>query len=236
QKFGAEIPRAQRYLRENFGEYVKRMSILNNLEIVDGKYAIAACSADEIYSRAFLAKIADNIIAVNDIKASFCIGRIDENEIGISARSLNEVNVQVIMEQLNGGGHFNNAATQIKDVTVEQAKEMLIDKLSRLEDGGMTTMKIILTKDVKGKGKAGDIIDIPAGHANFLIRTDQAVLATVDNIKQLEKKKREEKEAMEKHLNEMRELKSVIESKPVHVHVRVGKEGKLFGSVSTKQI
>ncbi len=236
QKFGAEIPRAQRYLRENFGEYVKRMSILNNLEIVDGKYAIAACSADEIYSRAFLAKIADNIIAVNDIKASFCIGRIDENEIGISARSLNEVNVQVIMEQLNGGGHFNNAATQIKDVTVEQAKEMLIDKLSRLEDGGMTTMKIILTKDVKGKGKAGDIIDIPAGHANFLIRTDQAVLATVDNIKQLEKKKREEKEAMEKHLNEMRELKSVIESKPVHIHVRVGKEGKLFGSVSTKQI
>lgn len=236
QKIGAEIPRAQRYLRENFGEYVKRMSILNNLEIVDGKYAIAACSADEIYSRAFLAKIADNIISVHDIKASFCIGRIDENEIGISARSLNEVNVQVIMEQLNGGGHFNNAATQIKDVTVEQAKEMLIDKLSRLEDGGMTTMKIILTKDVKGKGKAGDIIDIPAGHANFLIRTDQAVLATVDNIKQLEKKKREEKEAMEKHLNEMRELKSVIESKPVHVHVRVGKEGKLFGSVSTKQI
>jgi ribosomal protein L9 len=236
QKIGAEIPRAQRYLRENFGEYVKRMSILNNLEIVDGKYAIAACSADEIYSRAFLAKIADNIISVHDIKASFCIGRIDENEIGISARSLNEVNVQVIMEQLNGGGHFNNAATQIKDVTVEQAKEMLIDKLSRLEDGGMTTMKIILTKDVKGKGKAGDIIDIPAGHANFLIRTDQAVLATVDNIKQLEKKKREEKEAMEKHLNEMRELKSVIESKPVHIHVRVGKEGKLFGSVSTKQI
>lgn len=236
QKIGAEIPRAQRYLRENFGEYVKRMSILNNLEIVDGKYAIAACSADEIYSRAFLAKIADNIISVHDIKASFCIGRIDENEIGISARSLNEVNVQVIMEQLNGGGHFNNAATQIKDVTVEQAKEMLIDKLSRLEDGGMTTMKIILTKDVKGKGKAGDIIDIPAGHANFLIRTDQAVLATVDNIKQLKKKKREEKEAMEKHLNEMRELKSVIESKPVHIHVRVGKEGKLFGSVSTKQI
>ncbi|MGB4537094.1 MAG: DHH family phosphoesterase, partial [Bacilli bacterium] len=97
QKIGAEIPRAQRYLRENFGEYVKRMSILNNLEIVDGKYAIAACSADEIYSRAFLAKIADNIISVHDIKASFCIGRIDENEIGISARSLNEVNVQVIM-------------------------------------------------------------------------------------------------------------------------------------------
>lgn len=236
QKVGAEIPRAQRYLRENFGEYVKRMSILNNLEIVADKYAIAACTADEIYTRAFLAKIADNIISVNDIQASFCIGRIDEDEIGISARSLNEVNVQVIMEQLGGGGHFNNAATQIKEITIDQAKALLIDKLIRLEDGGMTTMKIILTKEVKGKGKAGDIIDIPAGHANFLIRTNQAVLATVDNIKQLEKKKREEKEAMEKHLNEMRELKTVIESRPVDIHVRVGKDGKLFGTVSTKQI
>ncbi|HHZ17916.1 MAG TPA: 50S ribosomal protein L9, partial [Acholeplasmataceae bacterium] len=199
-------------------------------------YAIAACTADEIYTRAFLAKIADNIISVNDIQASFCIGRIDEDEIGISARSLNEVNVQVIMEQLGGGGHFNNAATQIKEITIDQAKALLIDKLIRLEDGGMTTMKIILTKEVKGKGKAGDIIDIPAGHANFLIRTNQAVLATVDNIKQLEKKKREEKEAMEKHLNEMRELKTVIESRPVDIHVRVGKDGKLFGTVSTKQI
>ena len=87
QKFGAEMPKVQRFLRENFDEYVKRMTILNNLEIIDNNYGIAICS-DDIYPRAFLAKIADNIISVNNIKAAFCIGRIDENEIGISARSL----------------------------------------------------------------------------------------------------------------------------------------------------
>lgn len=236
QKYGALFPQAQRFLREDFGEYVKRMSILNNVEIHEGKYGIALCAEDEIYTRAFLAKIADNIISVDGIKASFCIGHIAEDEIGISARSLDQANVQLIMEQLGGGGHFNNAATQIKNIGIGQAKQLLIEKLDSFENGGMTTMRIILTKDVKGKGKAEDIIDIPAGHANFLVRTNQAVLATVDNIRQLEKKRREEKEAQDFLLNEMRELKLVIESRPVKIYVQVGREGKLFGSVSTKQI
>src|SRR5690554_5958605 len=180
QKYGAETAKVQRFLRENFDEYVKRMSILNNLEIVEGKYGIALCN-DDIHPRAFLAKIADNVISVNNIKAAFCIGRISEDEIGISARSLDEVNVQLIMEQLGGGGHFNNAATQIKDSTIPEARLALLEKLKKIEDGGLSTMKIILTKDVKGKGKAGEIIDIPSGHTNFLVRSSQAVLATIDN-------------------------------------------------------
>lgn len=235
QKFGAEMAKVQRFLRENFDEYMKRMTILNNLEIVDGKYGVALAN-DDIYPRAFLAKIADNIISVNNIKAAFCIGRIDEDEIGISARSLDEVNVQLIMEQLQGGGHFNNAATQIKNITISEARLALLEKLKKIEDGGLSTMKIILTKDVKGKGKAGEIIDIPSGHANFLVRSSQAVLATIDNIKQLEKQQEEKKLAEERHLNEMKELKIEIDNKPVKIAVKVGKEGKLFGSVSSKQI
>lgn len=235
QRYGADMAKVQRFLREDFDEYVKRMTILNNLQIVDGKYGVALCN-DDIYPRAFLAKIADNIISVNNIKAAFCIGKIGYDEIGISARSLDEVNVQLIMEQLGGGGHFNNAATQIKDSTMEDVRDALIEKLRKIEDGGLTTMKIILTKDVKGKGKAGEIIDIPAGHANFLVRSNQAILATVDNIKQLEKRKMEAEEAEEKHLNEMKQLKVEIEAKPVTIAVKVGKEGKLFGSVSSKQI
>jgi len=235
QKYGAEMPKVQRFLRENFDEYMKRMMILNNLELVDGKYGIAVCN-DEIYKRAFLAKIADNIISVNSIQAAFCIGRIAEDEIGISARSLDEVNVQIIMEELGGGGHFNNAATQIKNITLDEAKQLLIEKLKNFDDGGKSNMKIILTKDVKGKGKAGEIIDIPAGHANYLIRSNQAILATVDNIKQLEKQQEEKRLEEEKQLNEMKELKEYIDNHPVTIAVKVGKEGKLFGSVSSKQI
>ena len=235
QKFGAEIPKVQRYLRENLQEYVERVSALNKLDIIEGKYGIAI-AGDNIYARSAIAKIADTIISVNNIKAAFCIGKISETEIAISARSLDEMNVQVIMEQLGGGGHYNNAAAQFKNTTIELVKEALIEKLKRIDEGGQQTMKIILTKDVKGKGKEGDIIDIPSGHANFLIRSEQAVMATVDNIKQLEKKNAQEKEEQERHLAEMKALKGIIDKTPVTVSVRVGKEGKLFGSVSGKLI
>ncbi|HHZ11805.1 MAG TPA: 50S ribosomal protein L9, partial [Acholeplasmataceae bacterium] len=235
QKYGAEMPKVQRFLRENFDEYVKRMTILNNLEIIDNNYGIALCG-DDIYPRAFLAKIADNIISVNNIKAAFAIGKIGENEIGISARSLDEVNVQVLMEEFGGGGHFNNAAAQIMDTTIEEVRQKLIEKLKKTEDGRTGTMKIILTTDIKGKGKKGDIIDIPSGHANFLVRSNQAILATSENIKQLEKEKAEAKAAEERHRNEMLELKEFIEKNPIKIAVRVGKEGKLFGGVSSKMI
>lgn len=236
QKLGAEMAKAQRYLRENFDEYIQRMTILNGLEIIDGIYGIAVCSEHEIHQRQFIAKVTDNIIAVNGIKAAFCIGMIGENEVGISARSLDEVNVQVIMERLGGGGHFNNSATQIKDITIEDAKQMLIEQFHKGIDEGGQNMKIILTKDVKGKGKTGDIIDIPSGHANFLIRGKQAILASTDNVKQLELVKDKQKVEAEKHLEEMKELKIQLEQSPITIGVNVGKEGKLFGTVSSKQI
>lgn len=97
-------------------------------------------------------------------------------------------------------------------------------------------MKIILTTDLKGKGRKGEIIDIPAGHANFLLRSNQAILATAENIKQLEKDRVEAKAAEERLRNEMLELKEFIEKNPIKIAVRVGKEGKLFGSVSSKMI
>lgn len=236
QKYGAEMAMVKRYLREDFDEYVQRMTILNNLEIVEGQYGITICSDEEIHARDFLARIADNLISVSNIKAAFCIGRIGKDEIGISARSLDEVNVQIIMERLNGGGHFNNAATQIKDKTVAEAREMLVEELKKNVEGENQNMKIILTKEVKGKGKEGEIIDIPAGHANYLIRNGQAILATVDNIKQLETEKLKEKAQAEKHLSDMRELKEIIEKKPVTVGIKVGTNGKLFGSVTSKMI
>ena len=236
QKLGAEMAQAQRYLREDFEEYTKRVNILKNLEIINQVYGIVLCDEENIYERQFIAKITDSIITISGIKAAFCIGRLDEKVIGISARSLDEINVQVLMEHLGGGGHFNNAATQIKDVTILEAKELLLAQIRTIIDKGEQNMKIILTKDVKGKGKAGDIIDIPAGHANFLIRGKQAILATADNVKHLEIEKDKERIEAEKLLENMNELKAEIEAKPITIAVNVGKEGKLFGSVSSKQI
>ncbi len=235
QSFGADMAKVQRFLRENFDEYVKRMSILNNLEIIEGGYGIAVCD-DGIYERAFLAKIADNIITVNNIKGSFCIGRIEKDVVGISARSLDEANVQVIMEYLGGGGHYNMAATQLRDITLEEAKAKLIQCLKDHKEAGGKSMKVILTKDVKGKGKVNDVIDIPAGHANYLIREGQAIEATPDNIKQLEMSRIQAQLEQERYLKEMQELKKKVDSMSVKVQVKVGTAGKMFGSVSTKEI
>lgn len=236
QKLGAEMAQAQRYLREDFEEYTKRMNILKNLEIINQVYGVVLCNEADIHERQFIAKITDSIITISGIKAAFCIGRIGEKEIGISARSLDEINVQVLMEHLGGGGHFNNAATQMKDVTISEVKELLLAQIGTIIDKGEQNMKIILTKDVKGKGKAGDIIDIPSGHANFLIRGKQAILATADNVKHLEVEKDKERIEAEKLLEDMNELKAEIEAKPITIAVNVGKEGKLFGTVSSKQI
>lgn len=235
QTYGAEMSKVQKYLRENIDEFTKKVDILNGVEIVDGSIAIAMCD-DAIYERSFLAKIANDVVLIKDIKIAFCIGRIEEDTIGISARSLDDVNVQVIMERLGGGGHFSNAATQIKNVTKEDARTLLIKNLRENQVEGDSFMKVILTKDVKGKGKINDIIDIPAGHANYLIRTNQAIEATDDNVKHLEYGKLLEKQAQEAKLKEMQALKIVVEKSPITISVRVGKNGKLFGSVTTKQI
>lgn len=235
QAYGADMSKVQKYLREDYNDYSKKIAILNNVEIYKDVYGIVLCD-DEIYPRAFLAKIANEVISVNNIKSAYCIGQVDNEHIGISARSLDEDNVQVIMEKLGGGGHFNNAATQIKGTNLEEVKNSLLKILDENEGNGDKSMKIILTKDVKGKGKVNDIIEVPSGHANFLIRNLQAIEATNDNIKHLEKQKSLEKEEAEAHLKEMKELAKKLSDSPVKILVKVGKGGKLFGSISTKQI
>ena len=236
QMYGAEMPKVQRYLREDFDMYVKRMTILNNVEMVDGQYGIALCSSDDIVTRQFIAKVADSLILVESIKAGFCIGRINDHQIAISARSLDEVNVQIIMERLGGGGHFNNSATQIEGITIDEAKERLVNVLKIQDQTGEKMMKVILIKDVRGKGKANDTIELPSGYANYLIRQKQAVLATPDNLNEVKRKVELEKIAQQEHIEKMKELKEFLDKQTITIPVRVGVEGKLFGTVSTKQI
>lgn len=235
QKYGGEMQTAQKHLRENYEDYEKKLKVLSNFKVFDQKYGIAVVE-DEVVEKQFLAKISDAILGIQNIKAAFSIGSIDKNVVGISARSLDDTNVQLLMEALGGGGHYNNAACQIKGVTLIQAQEKLLEKLKILEERGSSVMKIILTTTVKGKGKKGDIIEIPRGHANFLIRSEQAVIASVDNIKELESKNQEVKKDAEILENQMKELKEEIEQKNVYVNARVGKEGKLFGAVTMKMV
>ena len=97
-------------------------------------------------------------------------------------------------------------------------------------------MKVILLVDIKGKGKKDEIKDFANGYANFLLTHKQAILANDENLKKLADQKEQEKQTALKHLADMKELKKVLESKMIKVVVRVGQNGRMFGTVSTKQI
>ena len=191
----------------------------------------AHTSPEEIVERSTLAKISDELISISDIELAITIGRIAENQIGLSARSLGKINSQIIMEKMGGGGHLNNAAAQRKNETIAETITILKEKL----DGYLAeeeNMKIILIKDLKGKGKKGDVIEVAAGYGNNLIRNETAIIASPENMKALDDEKHQAAIREAELIQEMNDLKTKIEKTEVKIAVRVGKDGKLFGSVS----
>ena len=235
KKYGADMNIVKEYLKEDLSEKIARQDAITNTEIYRGKFAIGYTSEDQIFDRAFLAKVSDELISISDIELAVTVGRISENQIGLSARSLGKINSQIIMEKMGGGGHLNNAAAQIKNGTVAETIALLKEKLdSYLAEE--ENMKIILTKDLKGKGKKGDIIEVAAGYGNNLIRNENAIIASPENLKMLAEEKNQEQIREAELLQEMKDLKDKLEATEIKILVKVGKEGKLFGSVSSKQI
>jgi len=97
-------------------------------------------------------------------------------------------------------------------------------------------MKIILIKDVKGKGKKGEVIEVATGYGNFLLTSKQAIEASSSNIKSLEDEKAKVENDAIADLEAMKKLKIEIEEKPIRLYVKIGESGKLFGAINTKQI
>lgn len=98
-------------------------------------------------------------------------------------------------------------------------------------------MKVIFTQDVKGKGKKGEVKEVPVGYANnFLLKKNYAVEATPGNLKQLELQKKRAKQERQQEIEDAKALKETLSNIEVEVSAKIGEGGKLFGSVSTKQI
>ena len=103
------------------------MEIIKTFEFVSDGMAVAHGGEEENHTQVIAAQTADTMLSMTDVEASFVIVRLNEKQVGISARSLGKVNVQRIMEQMGGGGHLTNAATQIEDQTIEEIKEQLTE-------------------------------------------------------------------------------------------------------------
>ena len=129
KEYGADNVQATEFLKEEYEEYQLKTKLMANSETP--YYGVVVCSASEedIIERAMLAMVGQEVLNVKEIKACFVIGKISDTNVGISARSDGTINVQKIMESLNGGGHFSSAATQIEEVSIEEAKKMLYSKL-----------------------------------------------------------------------------------------------------------
>lgn len=136
RRSGADILRIRKMLRSDMEDYKVRAEAIQNTEVFLDAYAIAHCNAENSPSPTIVgAKIADDLLDINGIKASFVLTYYDE-KIYISARSIDELNVQVVMEKLGGGGHITSAGAQLTDCTLQEAAERIKELLMKMKEEG----------------------------------------------------------------------------------------------------
>ncbi len=129
QNEGANPQIIQTLFKSDLDDLQREAKFETNIKIYRGVFAITTntlkeTSISDPSDRVAAAKAADKLLTVDGVSASFAICKID-NVVHISARSAGKINVQIILEKLNGGGHFDSAATQLKDTSVNEALVML---------------------------------------------------------------------------------------------------------------
>ena len=129
---GADPTKVKTILKEPFENFMNRVEIISNSIQKSPEIIMAKAPEDKYYTNVMLAQSADLLLTLKGIECSFAIGYLEEGKVGISARSLGKVNVQLIMEELGGGGHLANAATQIEGVNLDEALERLNDAIDKI--------------------------------------------------------------------------------------------------------
>ena len=136
RRSGADITKIRKSFRCDVGEYQIRASAIRNVEVYLNVFAITECNAQDSESPTIIgAQVANELLDINNIKASFVLTEF-AGKIYISARSIDEVNVQIIMEKLGGGGHMSVAGAQLTDSTMEEAVETLKETLHKMTQEG----------------------------------------------------------------------------------------------------
>lgn len=124
KKKGADTIRVKKLFKNSIDCYNARANVVSNMKLYRENMAISILEDEIDNPLLVVAQACDELLNIDNINASFVLCKINNN-ISISARSFGEVNVQIIMEKLGGGGHQSISATQIKDVTIEEAVNML---------------------------------------------------------------------------------------------------------------
>ena len=134
---GADVTRVRKMFRNDMEDYKARAEAVRNAEVVLGSYAVSVSAPGSVSETPTIigAQAANELLNIIGIKASFVLTEY-QGEIYISARSIDEMNVQLVMEKLGGGGHMNIAGAQLKEMSIEEAKELLIRTLDTMQREG----------------------------------------------------------------------------------------------------
>ena len=132
RRAGAEVTRVRKMLRNDMAAYKARAEAVRHAEVYRGAFAISVCPADNIESPTIVgAQAANELLNIVGIKASFVLTEY-QGKIYISSRSIAEINVQLIMERVGGGGHLIVAGAQLTNCTIQEAKRMIQDTIDEM--------------------------------------------------------------------------------------------------------
>ncbi|RID82954.1 DHH family phosphoesterase [Peribacillus asahii] len=132
---GADTVLVQKFLKEDVDTYIERAKLIKEVSFYKQGIAIATSKDNAIHNQVLIAQAADTLLSMDGVSASFVIAKRSEDTVGISARSLGDINVQVIMEMMNGGGHLTNAAAQ-QIGSVEEVEKRLFEAIDEYLEGG----------------------------------------------------------------------------------------------------
>ncbi|MBP5265765.1 MAG: DHH family phosphoesterase [Lachnospiraceae bacterium] len=136
RRCGAEVTRVRKMLREDMETYKARAEVVRHAEVYHGAFAISVCEASELESPTVVgAQAANELLNIVGIKASFVLTEY-QKKIYVSSRSIDEIDVQLIMERLGGGGHLNVAGAQIEDSNIDDVKNRIENIIDIMIDEG----------------------------------------------------------------------------------------------------
>jgi len=129
RKFGVDIIRVKKWFQADLESYNTIAEIVRKCEIINNTIAISIYEDETKNANLICAKAADELLTISNINAAFVIGKI-EDKVYISGRSVGDINVQIILEKLGGGGHITLAGAQLEGKTIKETKEELISMIS----------------------------------------------------------------------------------------------------------
>lgn len=135
RRCGADVTRVRKLLRNDMNSYKARAEIVRHAEVYKGSFAISVCPSKMESPTIVGAQAADELLNIIGIKASFVMTEY-QGKIFISSRSIDEINVQLIMERLGGGGHLNMAGAQLTGCTLAEAKKELLATIDKMLEEG----------------------------------------------------------------------------------------------------